>query len=103
MELSYEQKKGREILFNLIKKAWNDETFKQNLLNYPNETLESFFGKKLPEEKKIRVTDQSNPEYLYINIPVNPVDLNFELEDRELENISGGDTDLYRFITSFNV
>ena len=103
MELSYEQKKGQEILFNLIKKAWNDKLFKDNLLNFPNETLESFFGKKLPKEKKIKVTDQSNPEYLYINIPVNPDDIDFELDDERLDNISGGDTDLYRFITSLDV
>lgn len=72
MNLTEEQKKGQEVFFRIIAEAWENEDFKQDLLENPEEALEKFFGKKPPIDKKIRVTDQSDPEYLYINIPVKP-------------------------------
>ncbi|OCA71178.1 hypothetical protein [Chryseobacterium arthrosphaerae] len=72
MNLTEEQKKGQEVFFRIISEAWENEDFKKYLLENPEEALEKFFGRKPPIDKKIRVTDQSDPEYLYINIPVKP-------------------------------
>lgn len=72
MNLTEEQKKGQEVFFRIISEAWENEDFKKYLLENPEEALEKFFGRKLPIDKKIKITDQSDPEYLYINIPVKP-------------------------------
>ena len=72
MNLTEQQKKGQEVLFKIISEAWENDYFKQELLNNPEETLEQLFGRKFPIGKRIKVTDQSDPTYLYINIPVKP-------------------------------
>jgi hypothetical protein len=72
MNLTEQQKKGQEVLFRIISEAWENDQFKQALLANPKETLEQIFGKKFSSGKRIKVTDQSDPSYLYINIPVKP-------------------------------
>jgi len=72
MSLTEQQKKGQEVFFRIIAEAWENEDFKKLLITNPEETLEKFFGRKLPIGKKIKVTDQSDPDYLYINIPIKP-------------------------------
>jgi hypothetical protein len=73
MKLTEEQKKGRMVLHKIIEKAWESEEFKKELIAQPNETLDHFFGNSHPFSKKIIVTDQSNPDVIYINIPVKPL------------------------------
>lgn len=87
MNLTEEQKKGQEVFFRIISEAWENEDFKQDLLKNPEEALEKFFGKKPPIDKKIRVTDQSDPEYLYINIPVKPQKENREADTQSNEAV----------------
>lgn len=70
MILTEEQKKGQDVFFRIISAAWESDDFKASLIDNPEETLEKFFGRSLPTGKKIKVTDQSDPECLYINIPV---------------------------------
>lgn len=72
MNLTEEQKIGQEVFFRIISRAWVDEDFKRALLEDPGRTLEAFFGRKVPAGKKIVITDQSDPDCLYINIPVKP-------------------------------
>ena len=88
MKLSNEQRKGQEVLLSIIEEAWNNEGFKESLLSDPEATLEAFFGKSLPNGKKIKVTDQSDPEYLYINIPIKPYS-NFEMSEKDLNKVVG--------------
>jgi uncharacterized protein YrzB (UPF0473 family) len=83
MKLTIEQKKGQEVFFKIISKAWENEEFKKTLLETPDEALEKFFGRKPPISKKIKVTDQSDPDYLYINIPVKP-----QKKDEKFDNNS---------------
>lgn len=72
MKLNKEQQEGQTVLFKIIEEAWENDSFKESLISDPEKTLESFFGTILPAGKKIKVTDQSDPDYLYINIPVKP-------------------------------
>lgn len=81
MNLTEQQKKGQEVFFRIIAEAWENDEFKELLLTNPEETLEKFFGRKLPIDKKIKVTDQSDPDYLYINIPIKPQ--NFETRKKK--------------------
>ncbi|GAA4043486.1 hypothetical protein GCM10022409_31870 [Hymenobacter glaciei] len=74
MNLTEQQKKGQEVLFKIISEAWENDQFKQALLANPKETLEQIFGKQFSSGKQIKVTDQSDPTYIYINIPLKPED-----------------------------
>jgi len=88
-KLSGKQKQGQKVLDTIYLKAWTDEVFKKELLEYPKKTLERFFGKKFPNDKEIIVTDQSNADSIYINIPVKPNFEDIELSEEELEIING--------------
>ncbi len=73
----------------LINKCWEDEAFKQELIDNPVQAIEKLSGKPFDTKgKKILVTDQTNSDTIHINIPVNPNDL--ELTEEQLEAIAGG-------------
>ncbi len=90
MTLTEEQKKGQDVFFRIITEAWLNEDFKASLIQNPEKTLEDFFGRRLPSGKKIRVTDQSDPDYIYINIPIKPQLNETELDNSTLDDVSGG-------------
>jgi hypothetical protein len=90
MILTEEQKKGQDVFFRIITEAWENDNFKESLITNPEETLEKFFGRSLPTGKKIKVADQSNPEYIYINIPVKPQIKDVELDEKKLDKVNGG-------------
>jgi hypothetical protein len=101
MILTEEQKKGQDVFFRIITEAWENEGFKKSLLTNPEKTLEKFFGRALPTGKKIKVADQSNPEYIYINIPVKPQFKDLELDDKKLDKVSGGGVSSGSVITDY--
>ncbi|CAM3549999.1 hypothetical protein [Flavobacterium chungbukense] len=86
MILTEEQKKGQDVFFKIITEAWENDDFKESLITNPEETLEKFFGRSLPNVKKIKVTDQSDPEYLYINIPIQLKQTDQELNEKKKAN-----------------
>lgn len=86
MILTEEQKKGQDVFFRIITEAWENDDFKKSLITNPEETLEKFFGRSLPNGKKIKVTDQSDPEYLYINIPIKLKHADPELSEKKKAN-----------------
>lgn len=86
MILTEEQKKGQDVFFKIITEAWENDDFKESLITNPEETLEKFFGRSLPNVKKIKVTDQSDPEYLYINIPIQLKQSDKELNEKKKAN-----------------
>lgn len=90
MILTEEQKKGQDVFFRIITEAWENDNFKESLITNPEKTLEKFFGRSLPTGKKIKVADQSNPEYIYINIPVKPQQKDVELDEKKLDKVNGG-------------
>ncbi|SHH77266.1 NHLP leader peptide family RiPP precursor [Flavobacterium defluvii] len=90
MILTEEQKKGQDVFFRIITEAWANDDFKKSLIRNPEATLEKFFGRSLPLGKKIKVTDQSDPEYLYINIPIKMKPTDQELDEKKLDKLSGG-------------
>ncbi len=76
----------------LINKCWEDEAFKQELIDNPVQAIEKLSGKPFDTKgKKILVTDQTNSDTIHINIPVNPNDL--ELTEEQLEAVAGGGRD----------
>ena len=92
MKLTEQQQKAQEFLASIYTKAWEDESFKQNLINKPIDTLNKFTGKVVdfPKDKKLMVQDQTNPNHIYINIPAKPNFEDVELNEEQLEAVAGG-------------
>jgi len=92
MELSNDQK----ILDAIVKKAWGDPTFKINLITRPVATIESFLGHSihLPEGKNIVFVDQTDSSTIFINIPAELDMDDVELNEEQLDVVSGGDGDI---------
>jgi len=84
--------KTQEILQSIITKAWQDETFKQELIANPLKTIEKLTGEKLnfPEGKKMVVQDQTNTSKIYLNIPSKLNLDDVELSEEQLEAVAGG-------------
>lgn len=84
--------KREELLSTVIQKAWEDSAFKQELISNPIEAIENLTGITLniPEGKTIVVRDQTDSSKLYINIPQNNASDDVELNEDQLELVSGG-------------
>ena len=93
MKLTEKQQKLQEFLSSIYKKVWEDEKFKQELIANPIATLNVFTGKEasFPNDKKLVVEDQTNPNYIYLNIPKKPNLEDIELNEEQLEMIAGGE------------
>lgn len=88
MKLTNDEK----ILQEIVKKTREDSVFKQNLISRPVETIEQFLGHpiNLPEGKTLSVVDQTDESVIYINLPAE-IDLeDMELNEQQLEYVSGG-------------
>ncbi len=89
MEFTQEQKLYAEI----VQKAWEDASFKQELIANPVAAIEKLTGKKmnLPEGKTLIVRDQTDESTVYINIPAAPKKVDdVELNEEQLEAVAGG-------------
>ncbi|MEM6718283.1 MAG: NHLP leader peptide family RiPP precursor [Bacteroidota bacterium] len=92
METTSQQQRSQKLLHTIITKAWEDEAFKQELINDPISAIEKATGERirLPEGKKLVVKDQSNASAFYINIPAEPNMDDMELNEEQLEAVAGG-------------
>lgn len=87
------QAQGNEVIQSVFNKIWSDSAFKAEFLKDPRQIMEKFTGQKLniPEKISLVAEDQSNPSFIYLNIP-RKIDLsNFELTDEQLEIVAGGE------------
>ena len=82
----------QELMQAIITKAWEDEAFKQALLENPVEAIRNATGHtvSVPEGKKLVVRDQTDENTYYINIPLKTAQDDVELTDDQLEAVSGG-------------
>ena len=86
--------KNQKIIATLLKKAWEDPSFKSELIANPLETIKHATGESLdlPEGKQLIVVDQTDTSIVYLNIP-SELDMDeVELTDEQLELIAGGST-----------
>ena len=77
----------QEIEAKLIAQAWQDDSFKQELITNPKSVFEKE-GIPLPESIEIRVVEESS-DCLYLVLPMKPSEIE-ELSEAELESIAGG-------------
>ena len=96
MELTREQ----QLFQTIINKAWEDESFKAELMANPHKAIEDLTGEKvqLPEGKQLVVRDQTSEEVIYINIPAEQKMDDVELNEEQLEAVAGGTIDLEKIL-----
>jgi hypothetical protein len=87
-----ESTKENQLFNRIVKKAWEDENFKNQLIQDPTSAIENLTGEKLnlPEGKEVIVNDQTNNSYIYINIPTKPNVEDLQLTEEQLEAVAGG-------------
>ena len=74
----------------LIERAMKDESFRMQLLENPGAAIEEETGMKIPETVKIKVLEE-DPQTVYLILPqVTIKNAEFELDEAELESVSGG-------------
>ena len=102
MKHTDQQQKSQELLQAIITKAWQDQTFKDELISNPLDAIEKLTGERvrLPEGKTLIVRDQTDDSVIYINIPAESSLDNVELNDEQLEAVSGGFWN-FQVMTSF--
>lgn len=80
-----------EVERKLIEQAWQDEAFKQELLNNPKAALEKQIGQQLPEDTKIQILEESaNTTYFVLPRNPAPIGAEGELTEEALEAVAGG-------------
>lgn len=76
----------------LIQRAWEDENFKQELLNNPKVVYARESGEELPKALEIEVI-QETASKVYLILPTKPIPANTsegELSEEALEAVAGG-------------
>ena len=84
--------RDQQILSQVIQKAWEDESFKKQLIENPAHVIERVAGQPVSlNGRKLTVCDQTDPNTIFINIPVkiNAMD-DAELTEDQLDHVSGG-------------
>lgn len=84
--------KEQELMQTIVHKAWEDKSFKQELIANPVAAIEKLTGERLnlPEGKTLVVKDQTNESTVFINIPAEQKIEDLELNEEQLEAIAGG-------------
>ncbi len=74
----------------IIKKAWEDDKFRQELIANPKAAMERVFNIKFPDNMKLEVHEES-PTVKHLVLPVKPgFHSNQKLSDNDLEAVTGG-------------
>lgn len=85
--------KKQQIVQQVITEAWNNPTFKQELIAAPIRAIKNLTGEtvKLPNGvERMEVVDQTDTTCSYFNIPAPPNMDNVELTDEQLDVVAGG-------------
>ena len=83
-----EHQDRKEFEANLIAKAWQDEAFKQKLINNSKAVYEAELGQKAPESHEVKVLEETS-DITYLVIPKKP-ETDEELSKESLESVAGG-------------
>lgn len=86
------EKQAEVFVKNLIVKAWESDSFKDQLVKNPKVAIEAALGPNMmiPKGQKIIVEDQTNPNVIYLNIPPRSIVDSYELNEEQLEGVAGG-------------
>lgn len=86
--------KEQEVFQQIVQEAWENESFKKELVSDPVTAIEKLTGEKvnIPEGKTLVVRDQTDESVVYINIPAEQNMDDVELNEEQLEAVAGGIT-----------
>ena len=80
----------QEFEAEVIKKTWEDDKFRQELLANPKATLAKFFDIAFPENVSLAIHEES-PTRMHLVLPTKPgTDGSEELSDDDLSSVAGG-------------
>lgn len=87
-----EPKEKQKLIQTIVNMAWEDESFKKELLDNPLNAIEGLAGEgiKFPKDKTIVVNDQGDESVIYINIPPRVKIEDMELSEEQLDIVAGG-------------
>jgi len=81
---------AEDLQARLIARAWEDDEFKQALLDDPKSAIADELGVELPGDLEIQVVEE-NPNMICLVLPVRPETARDpELSEEELEAVAGG-------------
>lgn len=73
----------------LVIKSWQDEAFKQELINNPKTVYERELGKNAPGDLEVTIVEEK-PNHIYLVLPVKPaLESSQELSEEALESVAG--------------
>jgi hypothetical protein len=100
MKLTAEQKKSQELLQKIITKAWGDKAFMAELTANPLEVIKRTTGETvvMSAGKVLIVRDQTDDSKIFINIPTDPSLVDAELNQEQLESVTGGGSSWSNFV-----
>jgi hypothetical protein len=85
-----------DLELKLVAKAWQDDAFRQQLLDTPRATIQQELGIELPEDVEVKIFEEQ-PDQAYVLLPQKPTRLDQatireseELSDESLEGVAGG-------------
>ncbi|CAN7766287.1 NHLP leader peptide family RiPP precursor [Paenibacillus sp. LjRoot153] len=55
----------------IIQKAWEDNSFRENLLSNPKAALKEVFGLEIPDHVGLKALEETDSEFILV-IPTNP-------------------------------
>ncbi len=94
MKISLEKRNENiEILNSIYKECWENKDFIDDLKNNPIQSIKDNLGISISlqnEKKTIEVSDQTDPNIIFLNIPAKLETDDIELTNEELELVSGG-------------
>ncbi|MFD0862939.1 class IIb bacteriocin, lactobin A/cerein 7B family [Sungkyunkwania multivorans] len=89
----HQLKENQDFLGILYKKAWEDPSFIEALKQNPLDSIKEHLGRTLQLDSgksRIEVSDQTDSNIVYLNIPAKVNFDNLELTEEELELVAGG-------------
>jgi hypothetical protein len=65
----------------VVKKAWEDENFKQALIKDPHAALKQEFKLSMPDDVEVKVVEETS-KVVYLVLPLNPDNLPDDILDK---------------------